>query len=84
MRQFLLLAAIYSLVIHQSRKNSGKAVLPSMRPITKAAVLTAKARPNQNQGREFSYSKSEFTNSKIHAVSAIGKLRTIAMRDFIQ
>jgi hypothetical protein len=65
MRQVLLLAAIYSLVIHQSRKNSKEMMPPVKNTITKAAVLSVKQYKQHNASHSLSYYNSGQANKSI-------------------
>jgi hypothetical protein len=59
MKQILLLAAIYSLVLYQSQKNAKEKILPAaQRPIAKAASLPLKVYQQYLQLRQDNYGKT--------------------------
>jgi hypothetical protein len=68
MKQVLLLAAIYSLVLYQSQKNAKEKILPAaQRPIAKAASLPLKLYQQSLQLRHDNYGKTGLANDLVFA-----------------
>jgi len=63
MRQLLLLAAIYSLILHQSQKETKQKQLPAVKKTTINAVMPVVPRELQITLRSLSYGNPGFISS---------------------
>jgi hypothetical protein len=70
MKQVLLLAAIYSLVIHQSQKKNREMVPPVKITLSKAAELAVKLYKQNSPSRSFGYDGPAYINYPIASRSS--------------